>query len=185
MKDPTKLKELILRTVDLAGVMLDYGVQFAFNPKHAIEVQFRCPFHGKDQKPSARLYRNTQSCYCWFCKKKWDVVSFVQDKEGFSFINALKFIMERYHVDTSSIPDDPEIKLDPPPKVSDDDIRLISIRRRLQELRGVIALERYRMLAYTYQMIGFYRSRDVDVSETIKKLEIKCKTSEESPHLCT
>lgn len=174
MKDPIKLKSLILEQVDLAEVMLSYGVQFAFNPRHAAEVQFRCPFHGKDQNPSARLYRNTQSCFCWFCKKKWDVVSFIQDKEGYGFLNALKFIVERYRVDTSSIPEDPEIKLDPPPEVSNDDVNLTCIRRRLQELRGIIPLEKYRTLAYTYQMIGFYRSKEVDVSETIKKLEAKC-----------
>ena len=60
MKDIEKLKDLVLEKVDLAQVMLDYKVNFVFNPLKVDEAQFKCPFHGQDTKPSARYYRATK-----------------------------------------------------------------------------------------------------------------------------
>ena len=39
MKNPKKLRELILREVDMARVLQDYGVDFVYNPQLADEVQ--------------------------------------------------------------------------------------------------------------------------------------------------
>lgn len=54
------------------------------------EQQFSCDLHGdgQDNKPSARLYPQTQSWYCFACSKNRDVIRTVMDREGLSFSEA-------------------------------------------------------------------------------------------------
>ena len=44
--------------------------------------QIRCPFHGKDTGPSARVFPETDSIYCWSCDQSWDVLDFWADING-------------------------------------------------------------------------------------------------------
>lgn len=41
-----------------------------------IPCQISCPFHGRDLHKSTRVYPDSNSFYCWFCDKSWDVVAF-------------------------------------------------------------------------------------------------------------
>ena len=173
MKDPIKLKELILEKVDLSRLMLDDRVRFLYNPTNADEVQFHCPFHGEDKKPSARFYRSTNSCFCFKCKKAWDPVSYVMEKEGFHFRNALNHLITRYNVDISGISDDPEFKIDGPPRVSEANIRIISARNRIREIKGKVPLDRYRALCYAYYIISFKIFKGEPIINDINKLESK------------
>lgn len=113
MKDLTKIRDLILEHLDLTQIMIDYGVEFIYNPLYMDEVQLRCPFHGKDNKPSARLYKATNTCYCWVCQKRWNGIDFIKEKEGFSYSAAINYILKKFNIDISSIPDMPE-KVDNP-----------------------------------------------------------------------
>jgi CHC2 zinc finger len=184
VKDSQKIADLIIQTVDFAQVMLQYGVRFMFDPLRASEVQLRCPFHGKDNKPSARYYRSTQSMYCWKCCKKWDVITFIRDKEGFKYGETLHYIVNRFGVDLSSIPDEPlpsetnkfesEAKSDT--KSVSDAAVLIKVQNNLQhDLRGKIAFEKYRALCTVLVSSRFAMSQGVDVLETAIKLENKIK----------
>jgi hypothetical protein len=203
MKNPVKLKELILSKVDLADVMQHYDVKFAYNPKFADEAQFSCPFHGKDNKPSARYYRSTQTCYCWVCRKKRDVVSFIKDKKSLSFKGAMAYLIDWYKIDTSSISDDPEFEMkkrkamtvhdwaniDPSvvptnlsfmfPKKEDQDpaeeetIRSIMLRNKIKALCNKIPFEKYNAVCSVFYMILFEMSKGVKVFDKISKLESK------------
>ena len=172
MKDPIKLKELVMDQVSLAEVMVSYHVHFLYNPKAADEVQFRCPFHGKDNKPSARLYNTTKSCYCWVCRKAWDVVSFTMEKESLSFSEAIKFLINRHKVDTSSILDEPNIKFTQP-KVSDVEVKMKFLHTNILALRGQVPLDKYKALCMGYMMTNYAKSQGVDIAESQNKLEEK------------
>jgi DNA primase len=173
VKDPIKLKDLILEKLDLAEVMLSYGVEFIYNPMKADEAQFRCPFHGKDNKPSARYYRSTQSCYCWVCTKKWDVISFIRDKENLGFLATIRHIIDRYKIDTSSIQEDPELKPPDEKDISDINIDIIFTKKKIKELRGKIPFEKYRALCSAYQMILYAQYCGKDIASDIKKITSK------------
>ena len=175
MKNPDRLKELILAKVDLAQVMLDYGTHFMYSPLHTEEAQFRCPFHGNDNKPSARYYRSTQTCYCWVCAKRWVVISFIKDKESLNFYSTLNFVVKKYQLDTSSIPEGVEFQplKSKEKEVSDQRISFIYLKNRIRDFRGKISFERYRALCCFYQMAEFKASQDIDVTESLKKLELK------------
>jgi hypothetical protein len=201
MKNPLKLKELIIEKVDLAQVMLHYNVKFAYSPEFADEAQFSCPFHGADNKPSARYYRATKSCYCWVCRKKWDVVGFVREKESLSFNGALNYIIDWYKLDTSVISDDPEFVMKKrsyvtirewsiidssavptglsftTPEIKDpveeETIRSIMLRNKVLALHGKIPFEKYNTICTAYYMIMFEIAKGEKVLEKMNKLESK------------
>jgi hypothetical protein len=175
MKDPIKLKELIIQQVKLADVMVAYGVHFLYNPKVADEVQLKCPFHGKDNKPSARLYNATNTCYCWVCRKAWDVVSFTMEKEGLPFSEALKFLINKHGVDTSSIPEDLVLKQEAP-VISDIEVKMKFLHTNILALRGKVPLEKYRALCMGYIMASHARFQGVDITESQNKIEEKLTT---------
>ena len=176
MKDPTKLKELILKSVDFGKVLLEYNVPFNFNPLIADEAQFRCPFHGDDIKPSSRYYRSTQSAYCWVCKERMNVISFIMKKQGLNFLGALSFIVNRYGIDTSLIPDAAEFLNNGPKETSRTNLELEYIKRRLFDIKGKIPFEKYNFLCSAYHIMSFKTSKDEDITDQISKLELKLET---------
>jgi CHC2 zinc finger len=173
MKDPTKLKELVIQRVDLAEVMKHYGVKFAYNPEHADEAQFSCPFHGKDNKPSARFYRATQSCYCWVCRKKWDVVSFIREKENLGFNAAVWHLIDWFHVDVSIVSDDPEFLFPKKEPVPEEIVRTIMLRNKINDLRGKLPFDKFNAVCSVYLMIMYEMSKGIKVISKIDKLESK------------
>jgi len=179
MKNPQKLRELVLKEVDMAKVLLDYNVNFVYNPTLADEVQLRCPFHGKDNKPSARFYRNTQSMFCWVCYKSWDVIQFIMEIEQLYYIRALLFIIDKYKVNISSISDEPEL---PPLNlingnvISEMAVETKLIKKKIRGFRGKIEFEKYRALCCAYNMVMFKMSQEGDILADIKKLDNKLNT---------
>jgi len=167
------MRDMIVGSIDYAKVMVEYGVSFLFNPMHSDEVQFRCPFHGEDNKPSARYYRATQTSYCWVCQKKWDVISFIMDKEVINYRQALLYLADRYKLDTNSIPDDPEINLEKP-TISLERVKMISLENRIKDLKGKVGFEVYRNICEIFFMIKYNWIKDKPVLEHLKKLESKC-----------
>jgi hypothetical protein len=51
----------------------------------------RCPFHN-DTNPSMVLRHNRVRCFS--CNKSWDTIQFVMDKDGLSFPQAVKYLLE-------------------------------------------------------------------------------------------
>jgi len=47
-----------------------------------------CPFHD-DRQPSFSLHNNRATCF-GACGKSWDTIAFVMEREGLSFIDAVK-----------------------------------------------------------------------------------------------
>jgi len=200
MKDPRKLKELVLEKIDFGQVLLDYDVHFVYDPTRAEEAQLRCPFHGDDRKPSARYYRETQSMFCWVCKKRWDLIEFIVDRENASFMQALKLLVKKYNVDTSSIPDSPEFTQEKVKRSSNEDFERMmygstelpeigdlsnqkaevsAIGKNIREFRGKISFKKYSALSGAYCMIMYSVSRGLDSSESIIKLKEKLKSIQE------
>jgi DNA primase/energy-coupling factor transporter ATP-binding protein EcfA2 len=51
--------------------------------------QILCPFH-PDDKPSCKIYPDTNTYHCFACGKTGDVIQFIQDKEGITKHEAIK-----------------------------------------------------------------------------------------------
>lgn len=84
------------------------GIQF----KHVgdREEQFSCPFHGKDEKPSARVFpsdANSHShVWCYVCKERWDAIALWKKYSGEEkkFHAILSEIEKHYGIPTPPIP---------------------------------------------------------------------------------
>jgi len=93
----TRIKE----EIPIVDVLVHYGYHV-----HAgggdTEMQFQCDLHGdgRDNKPSARVYPESASFYCFACSKVYDAVDLVQIKENLNFGQACRFLEKAYDLPT-------------------------------------------------------------------------------------
>ena len=83
--------------VPILDVLVDYG--YAVHPDGGDrEQQFSCDLHGdgSDSKPSARVYPDSASFYCFACGRTRDAITLVQEKEGIGFWQAVRALEKRY-----------------------------------------------------------------------------------------
>lgn len=88
--------ERIREEIDISQVLMDYGYHVHMGAEH----QFSCDLHGDgyDSKPSARVYPESASWYCWACDKSRDAIQTVREKEGLEFFDAMKWLEKRYNL---------------------------------------------------------------------------------------
>jgi DNA primase len=91
----------IMEQLGIYQVLIAYHIQFTGGGE---PEQIHCPFHGADINKSARVYPETDTVYCFTCDKKWNVISFVQEQEELTFVEALRFIRTHWNI-TISMPD--------------------------------------------------------------------------------
>jgi len=87
----------IREEIPIVQVLADYG--YAVFPEGGDrEQQFSCDLHGDghDTKPSARVYPDSASFYCFACGQTRDAITLVREKEGVGFGDALKMLEARY-----------------------------------------------------------------------------------------
>lgn len=75
---------------------MDYGYHVHLGAEH----QFSCDLHGDgfDGKPSARVYPESASWYCFACDRTRDAIQTVREKEGLGFMDAMKWLERRYNL---------------------------------------------------------------------------------------
>lgn len=99
MSERSRLRaERIQEEIDISQVLIDFG----YNVHPGAEHQFSCDLHGDgfDSKPSARVYPESSSWYCWACEKSRDAIETVRAKQGIGFMEAMKWLEDRYGLDT-------------------------------------------------------------------------------------
>lgn len=154
MKDLESVKELIKSRVSLADLLKEAGALHG----GLSEEQLSCVFHGADVKKSARYYRDTDSMYCWVCKKSWDIFSYVQQAEGISFVEAINLLLKRYRIDVSGLPDAVEktvskIYRKKENKVDQRKLAQNKLSQALTLVRDELPLEKYTKLVYSYMVL--------------------------------
>ena len=89
--------ERIKEEIDIVDLLADYGYAVLRGGGYR-EQQFSCDLHGDgfDGKPSARVYPESQSWYCFACDKTRDAVETVREKNGVGFMEAMKLLETRY-----------------------------------------------------------------------------------------
>lgn len=174
-----EFRKRIVEKVDLAQEMVRDGVRFVFDPTNAPEVQYHCPFHGKDNNPSSRFYRATSSLWCWKCHKWWDVVGYYSQKNGMTDIRAMYALAARDGIDIKDLYEHEKIAVVVPGFSLDteDDtplIKLKKIRTRLRmTMRGIAPVESYAAMVTAIMHTEFQLSKGVDVRSDIDKIEVK------------
>jgi hypothetical protein len=82
--------------VKIRSLIQDYGL--LPNQYVGDEFQMRCPFHGRDNTPSAHVYAEGHF-HCFACHRHFDVISFFQEKEHIEKLpNALRALEQKYNI---------------------------------------------------------------------------------------
>jgi DNA primase len=66
-----------------------------------------CPFHD-ERTPSFSVHAQERFYYCFGCEAKGDVLTFVQEKEGLDFPEAVEAVADRYGVEVKREAEDPQ-----------------------------------------------------------------------------
>jgi hypothetical protein len=156
MKDLEKLKEHIKKSVTL-GVLLRNDGRITYDLD---EEQIHCPFHGVDNKKSARYYKETDTIYCWVCKKVWDVFSYISQKRGNNLRDTINYLVNTYRIDISSVPDQMDVFIQGitgSSKVVIDHkkVFLIQVHDFICNLRDRIDSEKYKKLVFSYMLLKY------------------------------
>jgi hypothetical protein len=98
MSRAKKRADRIREEIPIQRVLEDYGYQV--DAGYDGEQQFPCDLHGdgNDNKPSARVYPDSSSWYCWACDRSRDAIELVREKEGMEFWDALKKLEDKYNL---------------------------------------------------------------------------------------
>jgi len=113
------------------------------------EEQFSCPFHGKDNKPSARVYpssaRGASHVWCYVCQEKgWDCITLWKKFSGFEgrFTALLAQIERDFGLPTPEAP--PAGVEEPDDTESDELAEMFEIcERRLKSAKGAFDMRGY------------------------------------------
>lgn len=172
MKDLDSLKNLIKQHVSL-GELLRIDGRITNSQE---EEQFACNFHGVDRKKSARYYRITDTAYCWVCKEKWDVISYVRRKEGMGFGEAINHLVKEYSIDTSVLPEATEehvqkIQKISQPKVDNKKLALEKFSQAIRVVREDVDFPTYLKMVYAFMSLKYNvpEEKFLEQSEQLKK----------------
>jgi DNA primase len=105
--DLSNITSRVNEVIPIYDVMTYYGIRL----KHYADTtqQYPCPFHkepGKfviEDKASARYYADTNTTYCWACRKSYNSISFISLAENTTFNEAFKIAVDRYKVDITKL----------------------------------------------------------------------------------
>jgi hypothetical protein len=157
--------ERINEQVDITQVLVDYGFQVYAGGGFGQEQQFSCNMHGdgQDSKPSARVYPDTASWYCFACDQSRDAIQTVREKEGIGFMEAMRFLEKRHNLPPMAWDDEDE-RPAPEHNPFDETYNRSTVmsyddaRRLLQTFLDELA--RDRDLPFT-MLLGFYEGLDL------------------------
>lgn len=103
-------KKAIHEKVGVHDILRNNGIKFRHMGDR--EEQFSCPFHGKDEKPSARAFPTTPQSpshvWCYVCRERWDAISLwkkYSGDESKSFHRVLSEIEKHYNITPPPVPE--------------------------------------------------------------------------------
>lgn len=108
-------KRTINERVTAHDILRAQGVKLSYSGDR--EEQFSCPFHGRDTKPSARVFPGTPQspshAWCYVCRERWDVINLWAKYHGTEgFHRTLTDIERHYNIETPPVPEGP-LEYDP------------------------------------------------------------------------
>jgi hypothetical protein len=116
------------------------------------EEQFSCPFHGRDNKPSARVYpetvRGPSHVWCFVCQERWDVIG-LWGKFAGAELKFTRILGEMERAFGIIPPDRPAQKYDldeEDPEMLEVDVLFVTCEKRLRENREAFEMKSHLLL---------------------------------------
>lgn len=95
----SKRVEKVNSEADLYSILTEFGFEI---PERGGDYQIQCPFHGADNRPSARYYckkgKKAAHFRCFKCKITLEVVGFTAKTSNISFMEALSRLERKYGI---------------------------------------------------------------------------------------
>lgn len=113
---PKEDVDVVIKANDIVEVVSEY-VQLKKSGRNYFGL---CPFHNENT-PSFSVAEDKQIFYCFGCQKGGDVVTYIMEMEGYSFIDAVKYLADRGGVQLSLVDSEKE-----GPRISDESQNVIS-----------------------------------------------------------
>lgn len=92
-----------LKEIDIVDVISTYLILKQRGNKYIAN----CPFHS-EKTPSFTVYPETNTYHCYGCGAHGDAISFVQEKENLSFVEASQKLASEYNLEIGSFEEDPD-----------------------------------------------------------------------------
>lgn len=97
----------VRRVYTAYDVLREKGIEEV--PDESTPTQIACPFHGQDNKPSARYYPRSGNKHdyvrCFKCRENWDCVNLYAKFRGVRFMDALSELERRFRIKTPQRPE--------------------------------------------------------------------------------
>jgi len=133
-------------------------------------TQIPCPFHGPDNKPSARYYPDDGSghVYCFVCRENWDSIALYSRFNSISYGQATVQLANRFGIDLDIKGEEEEKKQSPIDKIKK---KLKAVDKKIYRVRDKCSLIEYTKICMIYDHIFFDVKRSVISSATDEALE--------------
>jgi len=115
-----------------------------------------CPFH-HEKTPSFSVSKDKQMYYCFGCGAGGNVFSFVMAYENYTFVEAVKYLADKAHIDL------------PEPEVSAQVRAAMNYKSRLYEMNKLAARYFYMMLRKEYGQVALRYIEGREISSDIMK----------------
>lgn len=92
--------DVVKERADIGEIISSYGITL----KGSSTLKGLCPFHD-ESTPSFSVRPSFGTYRCFGCGASGDVFSFIQERDGFSFTDAVKMVAERYGIEVNDTAD--------------------------------------------------------------------------------
>jgi DNA primase len=90
-------REIVTQVLAATDIVEIIGASLELKPSGTNRYVGLCPFH-LEKTPSFHVSRDRQQFYCFGCEKGGDAIGFVREFEGLSFVEALRKLADRAHI---------------------------------------------------------------------------------------
>ena len=161
--------ETVRRHVTAHDILRRNGINLKQNSSDR-EEQFACPFHGRDKKPSARVYPDTvrgpSHVWCFVCQERWDVFA-LWKKFGDSSAKFGRILVELERAYGIIPPERPpaahEMEDEEDPELIEVDRLLLLCESRLRDAREAFEMRGYLIMGHLLDQLYY------EVEEGLRK----------------
>lgn len=144
----------IKKHVSLLRVLKDHNL-LPHSEMFVDEFQMSCPFHGKDERPSARIYDEGKTFHCFGCQRHFDVIDFYAEVSGIDSYpfgekkkNVYRAIEQRYNVPKLAETVRAEIEFAKEKKVASIEDRARIVEKKILEKKKVLGLDKFSKMLF-------------------------------------
>ena len=111
------IDDLTIQRVKDSAKIVDVVSDYVTLKRSGTEYTGCCPFHKDRHAGSFMVNPNKNFAHCFPCDKTWDPIEFIRDKEGVSYIDAIRILAKKFgvYIDETGEKPLPQVKPEPKP----------------------------------------------------------------------